>query len=123
MSLKDKIFAADDVTRDLESVPEWGITIELRSPTGAERAQLMNQTVDENGDANKAMWPLLWPYALICCAHDPDTGERIFDWDDVNDLQTKSASVLTRLGDKCLNIAGLKPDAVEDAKKSTDPES
>ena len=40
MSLKQTIFSADDITKELVEVPEWGVKVEVRSMTAAERAKL-----------------------------------------------------------------------------------
>ena len=123
MSLADKILAADDLTTETVDIPEWGVKIELRSPTGTERALLLRQTVDDDGEAKVDDWSILWPLAFIACAHDPDTGHRIFAFDAAELLQAKNGAVIGRLGDRCLEIAGLKKDAVEGAKKSSSPGS
>lgn len=118
MSLRDLIAAADDITREIVDVPEWGVKLELRSASGADRALLLKQTVNADGEPDADAWPLLWAYALVVSAYDPETGQRAFTFDDVPMLQTKQAGVLTRLGNRCLELSGLTPDAVEGAKKS-----
>lgn len=120
-SLADKILAADDLTAETVDIPEWGVKVELRTPSGAERASLLRQTVDDDGEQRHEDWSILWPLAFIACAHDPETGERIFEWDQADALQSKNGAVLARLGDRCLDIAGLKADSLEGAKKSTLP--
>lgn len=119
MSIRDTIFAASDRDVELVDVPEWGVKLELRSPSGEDRGRLMTQTVDPGTGKAKEDWTLLWPLALIACAHDPDTHERVFSWEDIGQLNgEKSALVLARLGDKCLGLAGLKEDSLDAATKS-----
>jgi len=38
--LRGKIFSADDITRELLEVPEWKVTVEIRSMTAGQRATL-----------------------------------------------------------------------------------
>lgn len=118
-SVRDLILDADDLDSETVDVPEWGVTIVLRAPSGSERAAMMRATVSESGESKLEDWSLLWPVALAMCAHDPSSGERVFTMDDVPALQEKSAAVLERLGDRCLALAGLKPDAVDEGKGSS----
>lgn len=118
MSLRDLILKAPDISRLTVEVPEWGVTVEVRSPTGAVRAALLSRSVDEKGESRLDDWSLLFPYAIVACVYDPETGEPVFTWDDVAALQdTKNATVLQSLGMRCLEAAGMTPDSVEGAKK------
>jgi hypothetical protein len=38
--LRGKIFSADDITKELLVVPEWGVSVEIRSMTAGQRATL-----------------------------------------------------------------------------------
>ena len=118
-SIRDRILDADDLDTQSVHVPEWDVTLELRSPSGAERAAMMRLTVDDDGERKLDDWSLLWPIAIAVCAFDPESGERVFQLDEVEALQAKNANVLQRLGDLCLALAGLKPDAVDAGKGSS----
>lgn len=129
-TLAQQILDADDVETLLFDVPEWGVKLELRSPTGEERQALVTTFIDL--DASQATGAVkmndlkrMYPALVIACAYDPDTGERLFEMDDgtVAALNRKNGAVLERVALACMPLAGLGEDAVEAAKdgSSTSP--
>ena len=104
MGLRDRILAARDIESRIVDVPEWDTKLELRTPTVLERGELISKFMRDEGTLDVvAMNPLL----VAMCAHDPDTGERVFTADDVDALYTKSSAVMERLGEICLELSGL----------------
>lgn len=128
VSLADQILGADDITRETLEVPEWGVTIELRSPDGDERAALMARWVkfDDDG-ATRQNVPIgeFYPLIIITCAYDPATGERLFTMDDgtIGALNRKNGVVLERVAQACMRVSGMAAEAVEEGKdvSSTTP--
>ena len=41
MSIRDQIIAANDIQVELVEIPEWDVTILVKSMTGAERGQML----------------------------------------------------------------------------------
>lgn len=109
MSLKDTILAADDLDAELLEVPEWGVTISLRTPTVAERSRLGKAAI-ASGDTPDIAF--LYPALLISTCYDPSTGEPIFSEDDVAAIQLKNGAVVERVAQEALRIAGMGPEAV-----------
>jgi hypothetical protein len=125
LSLADQILAADDIERRLEDVPEWGVTIELRSPDGEERAALIDALVKitdvATGTIEMKDLRVAAPSVIAATAYDPETGERIFSFEPgtIAALSHKNGAVLDRLATIGMELCGLNPDAVEEAKKGS----
>lgn len=118
--LAARILAADDLDRVTENVPEWGVTLDLVTPNGDERAELaslFSGDDDESDEAAKERTAVMFPLLIAICAHNPDTGERVFTEDHIAELRRKNGAVVWRLGQKCLEIAGMTADAVDEAGK------
>lgn len=115
-SLRDKIKAADDLTTEVVDVPEWGVQLALRSPSGKERARLVSQFVDDNG---KPKLDEMYPAILIATARDPETNEPVFTADDASWINEKAGSVLERVAGKAMTVAGIvaDPEASQEAGK------
>ena len=94
-SIRDRIAASDDRRRVTVDVPEWDVKIELRSPTVRERGALFD--AHYSADGTIADPSRLAVDAVIACAYDPDTGEKVFTDDDVDFLYERSSVVLDRL--------------------------
>lgn len=125
MSIRDTILNADDFDRATFDVPEWGVKLELRSPSGEERAKLaaLYGTSDDDGpDETARKREQLYAAMIVFTAHDPDTGERIFEAGDVAAVNAKSAAVIYRLGPEALRIAGMDADAQEREGKDSSPD-
>ena len=111
MSLRDKILEAQDIERKIVDVPEWGVKVEVRSPTGADRAAVVAIVNSPDADAH-----LLYPALLIPSLFDPETGERLFSEDDGEELNKKNGVVLERLATVALELVAITPEAVEAGK-------
>lgn len=131
-SISRAIFDADDVETIMYDVPEWGVKLELRSPTGEERSDLQSAFVDlEATQATGAVvmrdLKQMYPALVISCAYDPETGERVFEMNaqTIAALNRKNGAVLERVAMTCMPLAGLTPEDVEEKKggSSTSPPS
>lgn len=129
-TLAQQILEANDVETVLHDVPEWGVKLELRSPTGDERAALVTAFIDveastATGKAQMRDLKRMYPTLIITCAYDPETGERIFEMTDqtIAALNGKRGDVLERIAMACMPLAGLSPDQVDEGKddSSTSP--
>lgn len=116
MELKDKILAAQDLDAELLEVPEWDVTIEVRSPTAGDRARLLTQFVNpESGVVeNDKMQAAV---AVMCC-FDPESGERLFDEEDIPALMEKAAKPVERIFRAGNRLSGLTEDIVDEGKDS-----
>ena len=116
MSLRDKILAADDIGREIFTVPLWEVDVEVRTMTASERSKMLNSAMDDNGNMDLEQ---LYPRILIATVFDPDTGEQVFTEDDVSALQNKSASAVEAVAQKSMALSGLTAEAVDEAGKES----
>ena len=75
MSLRDQIFATQDIPSEMVDVPEWGVKVEVRGMTGAERMRIMDMATKNAGDFNLQF---VYPEIVIATSFDAETGEQIF---------------------------------------------
>lgn len=114
MSIRDKIRKAQDRTSEIVDVPEWGVTVEVRSMTGTQRSEIVTALT---GDGDNKM-AALWGSMLVSCVYDPETGDPVFkEGDAAWLLEEKSSTVLDSLSNVCLRVAGIVEGAVDEAGK------
>lgn len=98
---RDAILGRVDIARGKVECPEWGGSLTVRGLTLAERNSLV--------DCDDTTAPLR---AIVMCAIDPKTGNRIFEAEDEETLGQKNPEVIDRLARKIMELSGLrKPDA------------
>lgn len=113
--LADKIRQADDLASEVIDVPGWGVKLEVRSMTAKQRSEM--QTEWANGENSAA---LLYSAMLQNCCFDPDTGEPVFNEEDLTWLmEEKSAEVVEEVAQACLKVSGLSGDAIDEAGKGS----
>ena len=116
MSIRDKIRKAQDRTSQIVEVPEWGVTVEVRSMTGTQRSAIVTALTSDEDNKMEALWGGM----LVSCIYDPETGDPVFKEDDAEWLlNEKSSTVLDRLSNVCLQVAGIVEGAVDDAGKDS----
>ncbi len=114
MSIRDQIRKAQDRTSQITEVPEWGVTVEIRSMTGTQRSAIVTALTSDDDNKMEALWGGM----LVSCVYDPQTGDPVFKEDDAEWLlNEKSSTVLDRLSNVCLQVAGIVEGAVDDAGK------
>ena len=70
MSIRDKIRKAQDRISEIVEVPEWGVTVEVRSMTGTQRSQIVTALTSDDDNKMEALWGGM----LVSCVYDPETG-------------------------------------------------
>ena len=115
MALLDRaaILAADDIKTEDVPVPEWGGTVRIRSLTGSERDQY-------DAEAYRAQQvggePLVdFRVRRVAKALIGPDGKRLFSDADLAALGAKNGAVIDRLDDVVARLAGLTPQAVQEA--------
>lgn len=116
MSLRDTIKAADDIDRRTVEVPEWGVTVEVRSPTVKERSDLIAAYTDTDGEID---YTAMFTSLLIATVHDPETGERVFTPDDASWLEGKSGAAVNTVFEVAQQVSGMGAKATDEAKKDS----
>lgn len=115
VSLRDKIFAAEDSRSELVLVEEWDVELEVRSMSGKARAEAMAQYMDR--DTGRLDFEALTPELLIRSCYKPGTDEWVFKPGDRDKLNAKSSGPLERLGQIALRLSGLDQRARDAAGK------
>ncbi len=114
MSIREKIRKAQDRTSQIVEVSEWGVIVEVRSMTGSQRSAIVTALTSDEDNKMEALWGGM----LVSCVYDPETGDPVFKEDDAEWLlNEKSSTVLDRLSNVCLQVAGIVEGAVDDAGK------
>lgn len=107
---------AADVTSEIVHVPEWDVTVAVKSMTGRARARLLKAAAQADGTMD---FEALYPAILIACCFDPGTDEPVFTGADANWLNDKSAGPVERLAQVGMRLSGLSKEAVDEGKGSS----
>ncbi len=119
MSIRDKIKQSQDQRGETMQIPEWDVTVEVRSMSARQRAQMQNYVGDDDQTAGERQ-EALWGFLLTSCVYDPETGDPVFSDGDMEWLlEDKSFAVIDRLTSKCLSVSAVGADAVDDAGKDS----
>lgn len=115
MSLRDRIIKIDDTTRELVKISQWQVEVEVRSMTGAARAQLVQQgSSGGTPDMTKLM-----PEIVVMCTFDPETGEQVFDDNDHEIVMGKNGAALEQIMSVAMRLSGFSATAIDDAGKDS----
>ena len=121
--LAEQIRAAHAVSSELYEIPEWDVTIELRSMSARQRAAFASSvdfTADGNVEVNGNRVELMWGTVIQACCFDPDDGEHVFTEDDIEWLMAeKNANTVDALANACLAVSGMGADSDGDAGKDS----
>ena len=116
MDIRSKILGADDLPNESVDVPEWGVTVYVRSMTGRDRDMFEGQMV-EMADKGKRMDNFRARLAVFCTV-DKD-GKRIFKDSDIGTLGQKSGRALDRIFEVASRLNKLTESDIEDDKKNS----
>lgn len=114
MSIKDQIRAINDIEVELIEVPQWGVTLEVRSMSGKSRAVLLKEAAQEDGTLD---FETLYPAILVACCYDPSTGDAVFESNDREWINEKSAGPVEKLAQAGMRLSGLAKEAIDEGKE------
>ena len=121
--LADQIRAAHDVSAELYEIPEWDVTLELRSMSARQRAAFASNvdfTADGNVELDGNRVELMWGTVIQAGCFDPDNGEAVFEAEDIEwMMEEKNANVVDSLANACLAVSGMGADSDGDAGKDS----
>ena len=121
MSIREKIQSAEDSSTELYEVPEWGVTLEIRSMTARSRAVFVAEMASEDGTIGGVNDPAriegMWWNVISQTCYDPKTGELAFEDGDQDWLFEKNAKVVNDLANECMASSGLTEEAQSEAGK------
>jgi len=110
-TLREDIFNTVDIEREIVHV--WGKDIEVRTMSGAGRADYLAGATDESGAVDKKR---MYAAVIIETCYVPGTEDKVFKPEDRDAILAKSAKVTGKLFDTALKLAGLTGDATEKVK-------
>lgn len=116
MDLRNRILSASDLTTETVEIPEWDVTVSVKTMTGGERARIMQLAADAGGRID---FEKVYPDIVIGCTYDPQTGERVFDWNDREALMLKSGAAIDRIAQVGLRLSGFTEAAAKDLGKDS----
>lgn len=116
MLTKEQILSADDMQKEVVSVPEWGGDVWVRAMSASERDKLESEQISARRDKRDELSNIR---ARVCarCIVD-DEGNRMFDESDIEALGQKSAAALDRVFDAAQRLNGLSEKDVEALEKN-----
>jgi hypothetical protein len=116
VSIRDQILAKQDIPSEMVEVPEWGVKVEVRGMTGAERTRIMDKATQTAGDVNLQF---VYPEIVIATAFDPESGEQVFKPSDRDALLAKSATALDRIAGVGMRLSGFTAEAADTLGKDS----
>lgn len=116
MSLRDRILQTVDTTNELVEIPEWNLTVEVRSMSGAARASIVQAGTLAGGLPDMSRFTA---DIVVMCVFDPDTGEQVFTKDDAQAILDKNGAALEKIVTVAMRISGFSKDAIDTAGKDS----
>ena len=113
--LKDKIRAAEDIKKEPIYIPEWDTTIEVRTMSGSQRADIMSKAVVGGVVALDKLYAQL----ALSCTYDPETGDKLLDPSDLDWFMEKNSAPIERIAAKAMELSGLSAAAVREIEKNS----
>ena len=118
MSLRDKIFAADDRQIETVEVPEWGCSVGVRVMGGAERDTFEYEATKRMTD-DKLTDPRGLRSRLLVATLVDEEGQPVFTSADIPAIEQKAAPVISRLCEVAQRVNGLSDEDVEELAKNS----
>lgn len=116
---RDAILQAQDLPKELVSVPEWGGEIYVRALTGAERDAFEQSIVEQKGKSTKMNLQNMRAKLVALTVVD-EGGNRLFTDADAKLLGKKSALALNRVFEVAQKLSGLTPEDVDELTKNSE---
>lgn len=113
MLTREAILAADDIRRELVSVPEWGGDVYVKMLTGAERARWEARAVKSGNVDSLEDMPAILLAATVC----DEAGALLFTPEDYPALSAKSSSAVSRVFRAAFRLNNLGGDEALEAAK------
>lgn len=119
MSIRDQIRSASYGAATPLDVPEWGVTVWVRSMSARARAELNALISDANDSSDRQL--RLWRLLLVSCLVEEDQRTPVFAVDDIDWVFEHDITVIDRVASACLEASRVgKPGVDEAGKDSSD---
>ena len=117
-AIRERIREANDLGDTTIRIPEWGVTLVIKSFTIGERKEFREQIALNEDEAIADQAEAMDRQMLKHCVY-TQSGERLFTSDeDLDLLLDKAAHVVQRLVDAAAEASGLGDNSVEEAEKN-----
>jgi len=116
VSLRDRILEADDIGKELLEVPQWELTLEMRTMSAIQRSRMLQRCTNDDGTVDLDH---LYPMLCIATVFDPETGGQVFSEEDISVLQEKSAAALEFVATRAMEMSGMTAKAVDEEGKDS----
>lgn len=113
MDLRQTILDTKDLPVEAVEVPEWNMTVYVRSMTGYERDVYEGDLLDKRDAPIKERMKNLRSSLVVLCTVD-ENGERIFKDEDKEAVGKKSARALNRILSAAQHLNALTEDDLEE---------
>lgn len=114
-SIRDRIGAAQQVTKELLEVSEWGVTLEIRGITLGQRSRIMREGYTPD-DKPRPIFEVFYPLLLMASVYDPSDSKPVFADSDAQAINELNPAVVDRVARVAMRLSGLS--AAEDAEKN-----
>lgn len=104
-SLREKIQASQDITKKEVRIPEWDVTVFVRSLTALERVRCSDSDEDTE---DPEVQNLNFMARMICAATVDVEGKPVFQKDDFDWLRGKSSTAFNRLFNAVAEVNGAR---------------
>lgn len=115
-SLRDKIFAAQDIPSEVVTIPEWGVDVLVRGMSAGDRITLMQNAFDQT--TQQVNMSIVYPDVVVACTYDPTSEEPVFTADDKTAILAKSSAAVERLANVGLRLSGIGQEEQDAAGKT-----
>lgn len=102
--LRKTILEANDINVINHPVEAWGVTVQIRSMSAADRAHVQMAARDEDGELDLDK---LYPLLVIYSCYDPDDSQRIFTEDDIGPLKAKNGEIMEEIAGIAMKSSGM----------------
>ena len=109
MNLREQLLGADDLPVEAVEVPEWGVTVWVRSLMAHERDALEMEIA---ASKDRSVENLRGRLCALCIVD--EEGNRVFSLEDAEALGRKSARALDRVFEVALRLNGMSARDVDD---------
>ena len=99
-------------------VPEWNVTLMLRSPTAFDRSRMQIKYAAAQKDGAQVDMSYLYSEVIALCAVDPATDEPVFgnDQGTLAALSRKNGAVVERVATRCMHLLGMGREDIDEKK-------
>ena len=113
--LRSKILGSKDLPSEIVEVPQWKVKVKVVGMSAGARGLLIEKSM--NKKTGELDFTKLYPLLVVDTVYDPDTDEKVFEHDDIEELLKKSGAAMEVIGQAALRLSGFDGEDVEELGK------